>query len=98
MRFPSFVLGATALLGLAACASRPVAPAADASTSVRMAPPDADAPPDTRDALPAGFTDAFAAADSRARTIAYWYQCVTTIARLRAGGTFGPAAAGSAAG
>ena len=45
------------------------------------------------DALPAGFREAFAEADGRARTIAYWYQCVGTIARLRAGGTFGPAAA-----
>ncbi|MEY4957778.1 MAG: hypothetical protein RL409_2035, partial [Gemmatimonadota bacterium] len=45
------------------------------------------------DALPPGFREAFAESDSRARTIAYWYQCVGTIARLRAGGTFGPAAA-----
>jgi hypothetical protein len=43
--------------------------------------------------VPAGFREAFAEADRRARTIAYWYQCVGTIARLRAGGTFGPAAA-----
>lgn len=93
MRFPSVFLGATALLGLAACAGRPVAPTADPSSSVRMAPPEADTAPDARDALPAGFADAFAAADTRARTIAYWYQCVSTIARLRAGGTFGPAAA-----
>lgn len=45
------------------------------------------------DALPAGFREAFADADGRARTIAYWYQCVGTIARLRADGAFGAAAA-----
>ena len=93
MRFPSFLLGATALLGLTACAGRSVAPTAEPATPARMSPPEAVAPPDPRDALPAAFRAAFAEADSRARTIAYWYQCVGTIARLRAGGTFGPAAA-----
>ena len=44
------------------------------------------------DTLPPGFRDAFAANDSRARAIAYWLQCVPTIARLRAAGRFGPAA------
>lgn len=93
MRFPSILLGATALLGLAACAGRSVTPTTEPATAVRMSPPAADAPTDPRDALPAGFREAFAEADRRARTIAYWYQCVGTIARLRAGGTFGPAAA-----
>lgn len=42
------------------------------------------------DALPSGFRGAFADADSRARTIVFWYQCVGAIARLRAEGGFGP--------
>jgi DNA-binding beta-propeller fold protein YncE len=44
------------------------------------------------DALPNGFRASFADADSRARTIVFWYQCVGAIARLRAEGGFGPAA------
>jgi hypothetical protein len=39
------------------------------------------------------FQDAFTAADTRARAIVYWLQCVGTVARLRTQGTFGAAAA-----
>lgn len=64
------------------------------ASPVRALPAGADtAGSASADALPPGFREAFAEADSRARTIAFWYQCVGTIARLRAGGTFGPAAA-----
>jgi hypothetical protein len=42
--------------------------------------------------LPADFAVAFDSADTRARALAYWLQCVPTIARLRADGRFGPAA------
>jgi hypothetical protein len=38
------------------------------------------------DSFPAGFRDAFTAADARARALAYWLQCVPTVARLRAAG------------
>ena len=63
------------------------------ASPVRALPAGTDAPSSaSADALPPGFREAFAEADSRARTIAFWYQCVGTIARLRAGGTFGPAA------
>ena len=64
------------------------------ASPVRALPAGADtAGSASADALPAGFREAFAESDSRARIIAFWYQCVGTIARLRAGGTFGPAAA-----
>ncbi|AMW06362.1 hypothetical protein [Gemmatimonas phototrophica] len=78
------------LLGLAACAGSTAAPAPDV-TPVQLAPADT-APLRPADGLPATFHDAFAAADARARAVAYWMQCVPTVARLRAGGTFGPAA------
>jgi hypothetical protein len=65
------------------------------ATSVQALPagPDAMGAAPGANPLPAGFREAFADADQRARTIAYWYQCVGTIARLRASGSFGPAAA-----
>jgi hypothetical protein len=42
--------------------------------------------------LPTGFQAAFDSADTRARALTYWLQCVPTIARLRADGRFGAAA------
>lgn len=42
--------------------------------------------------MPPGFTARFTTADTRARAVLYWQQCTTTILRLRASGTFGPAA------
>jgi hypothetical protein len=85
---------ATAACAACAGSSRPAEPPATA-TPVQSVPsgPDAMGAAPADEALPAGFRDAFAGADQRARTIAYWYQCVGTIARLRAGGSFGPAAA-----
>lgn len=50
------------------------------------------APTTASDGLTPAFHDAFARADLRARAITYWMQCVATVARLRAGGTFGAAA------
>jgi hypothetical protein len=78
------------LLGATACAGSTAAPVPE-SRPVQMAPADS-APPPPADGLPAAFHDAFAAADTRARGVAYWMQCVPTVARLRASGTFGPAA------
>ena len=80
---------ATALL-LGACAGGTPAPEPEAQP-VRMAPPDS-APAVAADGLPAAFHEQFAAADVRARAVSYWMQCTTTVARLRAQGTFGPAA------
>ncbi|WP_396213879.1 hypothetical protein [Gemmatimonas sp.] len=79
---------ATALLG--GCASAPP-PATTASRPVAIAPVDS-APPAPTDGLSASFHTAFDSADTRARSIAYWLQCVPTIARLRADGSFGAAA------
>lgn len=42
--------------------------------------------------LPDSVRTAFDSADGRARALAYWLQCVPTIARLRAAGQFGEAA------
>lgn len=76
------------------CASSARTEPIEQASPVRALPAGADtAGSASADALPPGFREAFAEADSRARTIAFWYQCVGTIARLRAGGTFGPAAA-----
>ncbi|WP_396203841.1 hypothetical protein [Gemmatimonas sp.] len=80
-----------AALALAACASA-TPPVATATQPVRMAPSDS-APAAPADGLSAAFHEQFAEADTRARTITYWMQCVGTVARLRAGGTFGRAAA-----
>lgn len=46
----------------------------------------------TNDGLSRDFHARFDVADQRARAIAYWLQCVSTVARLRAGGTFGAVA------
>ncbi|WP_461413990.1 hypothetical protein [Gemmatimonas sp.] len=80
---------AAALL-LGACAGGAPAPEPEAQP-VRMAPPDS-APATAADGLPAAFHEPFAAADVRARAVSYWMQCTPTVARLRAQGTFGPAA------
>lgn len=62
-------------------------------------PPPAAAPPASvpvavsADGLPAGYRDAFAQADARARAIVFYQQCSATVTRLRASGTFGAAAA-----
>lgn len=76
---------------LAACAARTTPVTTDAQP-VRMAPPDT-APAAPSDGLPASFHEQFAEADTRARAITYWLQCVGTVARLRAEGAFGRAAA-----
>jgi hypothetical protein len=82
------------LLGIAVavtgCASAPK-PAELPSTPVQMAPPEPAAPAST-DGMTPSFTDAFAAADLRARAIAFYQQCVPTVARLRAAARFGAAA------
>ncbi len=76
---------------LAACASAPKAPPAPAETGVRALPPGTEPPPPP-DAMPAGFRAAFGANDTRARAIAFYQACAATLSRLRASGTFGPAA------
>lgn len=84
--------GAALLAALfAACAAPTPAPvAATSPVPVDTAPP--PVVPAAVDSLPAGFRAAFDAADARARAIAFWFQFVPTIARLRADGRFGPAA------
>jgi hypothetical protein len=72
---------------IAACAKAP-APAPPPPA----APVEPAAPSTAADGLTPAFHDAFAQADARARAITYWMQCVATVARLRAGGTFGAAA------
>lgn len=91
-----FLLTLSASLAGVSCAGSARTTPVEQASPVRALPTGSDATDSAApiaDALPAGFREAFAEADSRARTIAYWYQCVGTIARLRAGGTFGPAAA-----
>lgn len=87
-RTPVVLLGVIALL--AACAGNAPTPET-AAQPVRVAAPDST-PAVTTDGLPAGFAEQFALADARARAITYWLQCTATVARLRAQGTFGPAA------
>jgi len=82
-----WVLTAWALAG---CASAPAT--GEMPVPVREAPPEVAPPPPT-DGMTAAFRDAFAAADGRARAIAYYEMCSATVLRLRAAGTFGPAAA-----
>jgi hypothetical protein len=84
------VAALTTTVALSGCASAP-APAEIASKPVALAPVDS-APAAPTDGLSASFHRAFDIADRRARAIAYWLQCVPTIARLRADGSFGPAA------
>jgi hypothetical protein len=65
-----------------------------ATTAGPQTPPivvDTEHTPPAASGLPAGFEARFRIADQRARAITYWLQCVPTVARLRAGGTFGPA-------
>ena len=89
-----FLIKLSASLVSISCASSARTEPLEPLSPVRALPASADTAGSAEaDALPAGFREAFAEADRRARTIAYWYQCVGTIARLRAGGTFGPAAA-----
>lgn len=76
---------------LSACASAPKAPPAPAETGVRALPPGSEPPPPP-DRMPAGFRTAFGANDARARAIAFYQACAATVSRLRASGTFGPAA------
>lgn len=76
-------------LALAACASAPT----PKDPGVRPAPVAVDSTPAApADGLSREFHQQFAEADARARAIAYWMQCVSTVARLRAGGSFGTAA------
>lgn len=76
---------------LGACASAPKAPPPPAETGVRALPP-GEEPPPPPDRMPAGFRAAFGANDTRARAIAFYQACAATLSRLRASGTFGPAA------
>ncbi|MBY0490144.1 MAG: hypothetical protein K2R93_09920 [Gemmatimonadaceae bacterium] len=80
--------GITAATLLAACAKAP----ASAPPPPAPAPEAPVAPATAADGLSPVFHEAFAKADARARAITYWMQCVATVARLRAGGTFGAAA------
>jgi hypothetical protein len=87
-----------ALITTVGCAgsARPATEPAVATTPVRALPADTPAAGEAAApgaaALSAEFRTQFANADTRARIIAYWYQCVGTVARARADGTFGPAA------
>ncbi len=78
---------------LSACASSGAKPAAEPESAVRVLPPDDTPPPPPVDGMPSGFRTAFTAADARARAAVYSNQCVATIVRMRAAGSFGPAAA-----
>jgi hypothetical protein len=78
------------LLVAGACAGRTPAAAPDA-VPVRAAPAEPTPVPDAS-GLPSGFAEQFAAADLRARAVSFWLQCTATVARLRAEGTYGPAA------
>ncbi|MCA0375762.1 MAG: hypothetical protein LCH84_08845 [Gemmatimonadetes bacterium] len=69
------------------------APPAAAPPPAPAPEPAVTAPAPPVDALPAGFRAAFADADARARALVYGLQCTSNVARLRAGGTFGAAAA-----
>ena len=73
-----------------ACASGGAKANAD-DRPVSVLPPD-NAPPPPADGMPAGFGVAFAATDSRARAALFQIQCAATVPRLRASGSFGPAA------
>ncbi len=88
---PVAALLAAGALALGACASAPKAPPPPAETGVRALPPGTEPPPPP-DAMPAGFRAAFGANDTRARAIAFYQACAATLSRLRASGTFGPAA------
>lgn len=77
-------------VALSGCAGSAPAPAPDVRP-VAIAPADS-APPAAGDGLAPAFHEAFGVADRRARAVAYWLQCVPSIARLRAEGAFGPAA------
>ena len=93
-------LAALAVVGVIGC-SRP-APSTEPTQPVRVLSTTDSTPPAAADGaaadgaaadgLPATFLADFAVADARARGIAYWLQCVPTLARLRAEGRFGPAA------
>lgn len=73
---------------LSACASAGVK---EPTQPVRALPAET-APAPASDGFPAGFKDAFAAADARARLIVYNQECTATVLRLRASGVFGAAA------
>ncbi len=89
-----FLIKLSASLVSISCASSARTAPLEQASPVRALPAGADTADSAKaDALPPGFREAFAESDSRARTIAYWYQCVGTIARLRAGGTFGASGA-----
>ena len=95
-RFFPFAIALAAPRASMACAGTARTTPDTQASPVRVRPAGNDASGSAApiaDALPAGVREAFADADQRARTIAYWYQCVGTIARLRADGTFGPATA-----
>ena len=78
------------LLVVGACAGGTPAASPEA-VPVRAAPAEPAPAPDAS-GLPSGFAEQFAAADQRARAVSFWLQCTATVARLRAEGTYGPAA------
>ncbi|HEY0928794.1 MAG TPA: hypothetical protein VGE27_02645 [Gemmatimonas sp.] len=86
--FP-LLLGAAVVMS--ACASAPKPPAEVPSSPVQMAPPEPETPV-SNDGMTPAFSEAFAAADLRARAIAFYQQCVPTVARLRSSARFGAAA------
>lgn len=84
--------GGLSLAVVIGCAGRTTPPSAAEAARPPMAMVDTAHTPAAAGGLPADFEVRFRVADQRARAITYWLQCVPTVARLRAGGTFGPAA------
>lgn len=82
---------AVVVAGAAACAGSGTSTPTPNAQPVRVAL-DTSPAPSNSGPMSAAFLDAFTTADTRARAITFWLQCVPTIARLRASGTFGPAA------
>jgi hypothetical protein len=86
------VVSLTVIVAGTGCAGATAA-SGEAATPVRALPDAPPAPPSAAsDGLSPAFHTAFDDADARARAISYWMQCVSTVARLRAGGSFGAAA------
>lgn len=84
IRIGAFVMSVVGVGGGCASATAGTSAATPARAAPEVAPPS--------DGLPTGFSVAFAAADTRARAVMFWQQCEATVVRLRAAGTFGPAA------
>jgi hypothetical protein len=85
------VLGILLIAAAIGCAGGATQTSAAAGPRTPPIVVDTEHTPATASGLPADFDSRFRVADQRARAITYWLQCVPTVARLRAGGTFGPA-------